>query len=101
MESLNAELLKKVHPRRYFEQYLADGLYPDGRTVTEHRPFRLDLGVEKQAYGSSLVQQSGACVSCAVSLSVAPQSDEPAVLFELEATERVPTVSPVSQSGVA
>jgi len=88
---MNADLLKRVDPKRYFDQFLSAKIYPDGRATDEHRPFRLDVGVEKEkAHGSALVQQSGACVTCSVGLSVAPVSDEPAILFDLGAVEDVP-----------
>jgi len=89
---MNAELLKRVDPKHYFDQFLSAKIYPDGRSTVEHRPFRLDVGVEKKAHGFALVQQSGACVTCSVGLSVAPVSDKPAILFELEAVEDVSKV---------
>jgi len=96
---MNAELLKRVDPKRYFDQFLSSKIYPDGRSIVEHRPFSLDVGVKKKAFGSALVQQSGACVTCSVELSVAPVSDEPAILFYVEAVEDIPKVSSFQQFG--
>jgi hypothetical protein len=42
--------------------------------------------------GSAYVQHGGAYVSCSVQLSLAPDSDDPLVQFEMEAMNSVPKV---------
>uniref|UniRef100_A0A914E4M2 Ribosomal RNA-processing protein 43 n=1 Tax=Acrobeloides nanus TaxID=290746 RepID=A0A914E4M2_9BILA len=80
----SGELLKKFDPQKYFDQFLSEGVYPDGRPVSQFRESNVKTSVDRESDGSSYVQQGGACVSCTVNLSVAISSSEPGVLFTIE-----------------
>uniref|UniRef100_A0A915D389 Ribosomal RNA-processing protein 43 n=1 Tax=Ditylenchus dipsaci TaxID=166011 RepID=A0A915D389_9BILA len=66
--SASGELLKKIDPEQYFDQFIGESVYPDGRDTSQFR----------------------ASVSCTCNLSVAPDSDEPLILYELNWLECIP-----------
>lgn len=90
--SASADLLKKIDPLYYFDQFLSEGVYPDGRETVQFRSLSIEQRVGLNGYGSAYVQQGGACVSCNVNLSVALDSDEPSIVFDLIALECIDSV---------
>ncbi|KAH7730909.1 Protein EXOS-8 [Aphelenchoides avenae] len=83
-------LLKKIDAANYFEQFISEGVYPDGRDTAQFRPITIEQSVDPKVYGSSYVKQGGSCVSCSVMPSLAPASTEPAIVYELKSLEIVP-----------
>ncbi|KAL3105814.1 hypothetical protein niasHT_026589 [Heterodera trifolii] len=87
----NIALLKRLEPAQFYEQFLVEGCYPDGRDIAKHRPTIIQCGGATGGHqGSAYVQQAGAHVSCAVQLSLAPDSDDPLFRWELQAMDSVP-----------
>jgi exosome complex RNA-binding protein Rrp42 (RNase PH superfamily) len=43
--SSSGEILKKIDPIHYFEQFLPEGIYPDGRNTCQFRPLSVEMGV--------------------------------------------------------
>uniref|UniRef100_A0A914I4T0 Ribosomal RNA-processing protein 43 n=2 Tax=Globodera rostochiensis TaxID=31243 RepID=A0A914I4T0_GLORO len=87
----NIALLKRLEPAQFFEQFLSEGCYPDGRDIAKHRPTVICYGgVTGGHQSSAYVQQAGAHVSCAVQLSLAPDSDDALFRWELQAMDSVP-----------
>jgi len=87
--SLNCEILRKIDPQRYFEQFLSEGVYPDGRDCRQHRPINVETGVDRHASSSSFVRQDGTNILCSAQLSIAPDNSEPSISFEIEVLENV------------
>lgn len=92
MASITGEILKKIDAPRYFEQFLSEGVYPDGRDTSQFRAVSIERSVDARAYGSAYVQQNGACVLCTTNLSIAPASNEVAIHWEIDALECIPKV---------
>uniref|UniRef100_A0A183BTX1 Ribosomal RNA-processing protein 43 n=1 Tax=Globodera pallida TaxID=36090 RepID=A0A183BTX1_GLOPA len=87
----NIALLKRLEPAQFYEQFLSEGCYPDGRDIAKHRPTVIHYGgVTGGHQSSAYVQQAGAHVSCAVQLSLAPDSDDALFRWELQAMDSVP-----------
>ncbi|KAI1724071.1 dip2/Utp12 family domain-containing protein [Ditylenchus destructor] len=86
----SGELLKKIDPEQYYDQFVSEGVYPDGRCTSQFRPFSVEFSVDRAACGSALVQQGGASVSCACNVSVAPYSNEPPIVYDLSWLECIP-----------
>lgn len=90
--STNVDLLKKIDPFYYFDQFLSEGVYPDGRETVQFRSLSIEQRLGSKNYGCAYVHQGGAFVTCDVNLSVAPDSDESPIVFELISLECVDTV---------
>ncbi|KAI1712197.1 dip2/Utp12 family domain-containing protein [Ditylenchus destructor] len=86
----SGELLKKIDLEQYYDQFVSEGVYPDGRCTSQFRPFSVEFSVDRAACGSALVQQGGASVSCACNVSVAPYSNEPPIVYDLSWLECIP-----------
>lgn len=43
--SLSGDVLKKIDPIEYFDRFLSEGLYPDGRDIGESRPIKIEIGI--------------------------------------------------------
>lgn len=93
-EAINANgaLLKKINPLNYFDQFISEGVYSDGRDIVNFRPISIQQHVNSKVHGSAYVQQGGASVSCMVTVSVAPDSDEPPIVYDFKSLDCIPSV---------
>jgi hypothetical protein len=48
------ELLKRLDPEHYFEEFLSEGVYPDGRQLTQFRDAIIDCGGSTGGYQVSI-----------------------------------------------
>uniref|UniRef100_A0A1I7ZGI5 Ribosomal RNA-processing protein 43 n=1 Tax=Steinernema glaseri TaxID=37863 RepID=A0A1I7ZGI5_9BILA len=84
---MSAELLKLCDPQEYYEPYLLQGVYPDGRSLSDFRGTSVQVGYNVSARGSALVKQAGSMVDVSVYLELAVKGEEPQLLFSVEGPE--------------
>eukprot|EP01134_Creolimax_fragrantissima_P001256 CFRG1256T1 len=61
---MEAALFKKVHPREYYRRFFKEEVRPDGRELLAVRATLVLKGVNRHAYGSSIVRLGNTSVSC-------------------------------------
>lgn len=77
-EALKAAVFQRLHPRVYFERFLAEKLRPDGREFDAWRPVSVNVGSISTADGSALVRLGDTTVVCGVKVEIAePELDRP------------------------
>jgi exosome complex component RRP43 len=75
---LNAQIFQRLHPRAYFERFLAEQVRPDGRQAEECRDIFLHVGSISTADGSALVRLGETTIVCGVKAEIAePDLDRP------------------------
>lgn len=87
---MTADLLKLCDPTAYYNQFLSESIYPDGRLISCFRPISLRMGVNATAAGSSLARQGGATVSCRIEALLVPVSDAPIIVPIIQAAPNIP-----------
>ncbi|KHJ87786.1 hypothetical protein OESDEN_12431 [Oesophagostomum dentatum] len=85
---MGEEWFKKCRPLEYYEQFIQEGIYPDGRSISSFTPLSFKLGAWG-GVGSALIRQGGVAVSCSVQGSLALTHDGPLITPEIEACESV------------
>lgn len=50
MKADNVELLKRMDPAQFYEQFLAEGVYPDGRELTRFRHTIIECAGSNSGY---------------------------------------------------
>lgn len=76
-ESLKAATFQRLHPRVYFERFVAEGVRPDGRKgFGEARGVVVNLGSISTADGSCLVRLGDTTMVCGVKAEIAEPSLE-------------------------
>ncbi|CAE6432187.1 unnamed protein product [Rhizoctonia solani] len=68
---LEASTFQRLHPRTYFERFIAEGYRPDGRKVDTWRDVRINVGSISTANGSSLVRIGDSTIVCGVKAEIA------------------------------
>ncbi|VDM96455.1 unnamed protein product [Thelazia callipaeda] len=86
---MSADLLKICDPLAYYNQFLLESVYPDGRSISRFRPILLQLGINGKLSGSSLARQGGATVTCRIESSLIPVSDAPVIVPVIQAAPNV------------
>ncbi|KAH9942593.1 ribosomal protein S5 domain 2-type protein [Amylocystis lapponica] len=77
-DTLKASTFQRLHPKAYFERFLAENLRPDGRDLDEWRAVSLNVGSISTADGSALVRLGDTTVVCGVKAEIAePELDSP------------------------
>ena len=75
---LNAHIFQRLHPRAYFERFLAEHVRPDGREAEEWRDLFLHVGSISTADGSALVRLGETTIVCGVKAEIAePDLEQP------------------------
>ncbi|OZC08438.1 hypothetical protein X798_04498 [Onchocerca flexuosa] len=87
---MTADLLKLCDPTAYYNQFLSESIYPDGRSINSFRPILLRMGVNGRSSGSSFARQGGATVTCNIEALLAPVSDAPIIVPLIQAAPNIP-----------
>eukprot|EP01135_Chromosphaera_perkinsii_P011960 Nk52_evm13s2542 gene=Nk52_evmTU13s2542 len=66
-----AETFKKVHPLEYYRKFVAEGIRPDGRGLTESRPVSIVCDCLSSADSSAIVRMGNSSVTCGIKLQLA------------------------------
>ncbi|CEL63878.1 exosome complex component RRP43 [Rhizoctonia solani AG-1 IB] len=75
---LEASTFQRLHPRTYFERFIAEGYRPDGRKADTWRDVRVNVGSISTANGSSLVRLGDSTIVCGVKAEIAePDLERP------------------------
>ncbi|VDO82042.1 unnamed protein product [Haemonchus placei] len=80
---MGEQWFKSCLPEEYYEQFINEGIYPDGRSVSAFRSLYFKLGAWG-GVGSALVKLGGVAVSCSVHASLALVHDGPLVSCEID-----------------
>ncbi|KAF7432632.1 hypothetical protein PC9H_004574 [Pleurotus ostreatus] len=77
-DDLKAAIFQRLHPRAYFERFVAEKVRPDGREFHEWRDVSVNVGSISTANGSALVRLGNTTVVCGVKAEIAePELDQP------------------------
>ncbi|VIO92733.1 Uncharacterized protein BM_BM11093 [Brugia malayi] len=87
---MTADLLKLCDPTAYYNQFLSEAIYPDGRSINSFRPILLRMGVNERSAGSSFARQGGATVTCNIEALLAPVSDASIIVPVIQAAPNIP-----------
>ena len=75
---LNAQIYQRLHPRAYFERFLAEQVRPDSREAEEWRDIFVHVGSISTADGSALVRLGETTIVCGVKAEIAePDLERP------------------------
>ncbi|CAJ0597359.1 unnamed protein product [Cylicocyclus nassatus] len=85
---MGEEWFKKCRPLDYYDQFIQEGIYPDGRSISSFTPLSFKLG-SWGGVGSALIRQGGVAVSCSVHASLALPHDGPLMTSEIEACSSI------------
>uniref|UniRef100_A0A915PUY3 Ribosomal RNA-processing protein 43 n=1 Tax=Setaria digitata TaxID=48799 RepID=A0A915PUY3_9BILA len=87
---MTADLLKLCDPVAYYNQFLLESIYPDGRSISSFRPILLRMGISGSSAGSSFARQGGATITCNIEALLAPVSDAPILVPVIQAAPNIP-----------
>ncbi|CAG9529484.1 unnamed protein product [Cercopithifilaria johnstoni] len=87
---MTADLLKLCDPTAYYNQFLSESIYPDGRSISCFRSILLRMGISGRSAGSSFARQGGATVTCNIEPLLAPVSDAPIIVPIIQAAPNIP-----------
>ncbi|VDM61160.1 unnamed protein product [Angiostrongylus costaricensis] len=85
---MGEDWFKNCLPVAYYDQFIGEGIYPDGRSISSFVPLSFKLGAWG-GVGSSLIRHGGVAVSCCVQASLALCHDGPLLNFEVKACSAV------------
>ncbi|KAG9120064.1 hypothetical protein FRC07_004600 [Ceratobasidium sp. 392] len=75
---LEASTFQRLHPRAYFERFIAEGYRPDGRKADSWRDVSINVGSISTASGSALVRIGDSTIVCGVKAEIAePDLERP------------------------
>ncbi|QRV88160.1 exosome complex component RRP43 [Ceratobasidium sp. AG-Ba] len=75
---LEASTFQRLHPRAYFERFIAEGYRPDGRKPDSWRDVNVNVGSISTANGSALVRIGDTTIVCGVEAEIAePDLERP------------------------
>ncbi|KDQ15468.1 hypothetical protein BOTBODRAFT_158330 [Botryobasidium botryosum FD-172 SS1] len=75
---LEASTFQRLHPRAYFERFLAEGIRTDGREALGWRGVNVNVGSISTADGSALVRLGDTTIVCGVKAEIAqPNLERP------------------------
>lgn len=90
MSSGNIEILKEVQGLDFYRLFFDEGIYEDGRELTEERPYLIKVGLDKSAIGSSFVQYQGSVLSCKVTAKAGFYDPKQCIRFKFERANCIP-----------
>ncbi|CAH1105303.1 unnamed protein product [Psylliodes chrysocephalus] len=95
-----AEQYKSLHPIKYYRDYLAHGIRPDGREFNKFRPILLNVGSIDTADGSAIAKVGNTTVVCGIKAELCkPKPDAPKCGFLVPNLELPPLCSPKFRPG--
>ncbi|KAB5594156.1 Exosome complex component RRP43 [Ceratobasidium theobromae] len=75
---LDASTFQRLHPRSYFERFIAEGYRPDGRKAETWRDVLINVGSISTANGSALVRIGNSTIVCGIKAEIAePDLERP------------------------
>uniref|UniRef100_A0A1I7XS03 Ribosomal RNA-processing protein 43 n=1 Tax=Heterorhabditis bacteriophora TaxID=37862 RepID=A0A1I7XS03_HETBA len=80
---MSIDLLKLCDRESFYAEFLAEGIYPDGRPINSFTKMSFKRGA-CGGVGSALVRQGGVTVSCSIKASLTLQHDGPLVIPAIE-----------------
>ena len=69
-DTLEPDAFRKLYPDQYYSRFVAEGLRPDGRPLSQARPTTIALGAVTTADSSALVKIGNTTVMAGVKLEV-------------------------------
>lgn len=91
---------KTIHPVKYYRDFLAQGVRPDGRSLQKFRPVSINVGSIKTAEGSAIVKIGNTVVVCGIKAELAaPKAEEPNRGYLVPNVELPPLCSPKFRPG--
>lgn len=92
MASASVEILKEIEGLDFYKPFFDEGIYEDGRELTDERPYLIKVGLEKDAAGSSFVQYQGSVVSCRINAKAGYYDPKQCIRFKIERANCIPKV---------
>ncbi|PNF17952.1 Exosome complex component RRP43 [Cryptotermes secundus] len=90
-----ATCYKSIHPVKYYRDFLAKGVRPDGRDMQKFRPVSINVDSIKTAEGSAIVKIGNTVVVCGIKAELAaPKAEEPNFGYLVPNVELPPLCSP-------
>ncbi|KDR23812.1 exosome complex component RRP43-like isoform X2 [Zootermopsis nevadensis] len=91
---------KTIHPVKYYRDFLAQNVRPDGRSLQTFRPVSINVGSIKTAEGSAIVKIGNTTVVCGIKAELAkPKAEEPNFGYLVPNVELPPLCSPKFRPG--
>ncbi|XP_025829734.1 exosome complex component RRP43-like [Agrilus planipennis] len=89
-----AKQYKTLHPQKYYRDYLAHNIRPDGRDLDSFRPAVLSCGSISTANGSAIAKIGQTTVVCGIKAELCqPKADKPEEGFIIPSVELPPLCS--------
>ncbi|XP_055598234.1 exosome complex component RRP43-like [Uranotaenia lowii] len=97
---MDLKTYKKIHPVKYYRDYLEHNIRPDGREIADLRPLAINFGSIHSADGSAIVKIGNTTVVCGIKAELAPpKALEPEMGFLVPNIEISPLASPKYRPG--
>lgn len=97
---MDLKTYKKIHPVKYYKDYLENNIRPDGREIADLRPLAINFGSITSADGSAIVKIGNTTVVCGVKAELAPpKPTEPETGYLVPNIEISPLASPRYRPG--
>lgn len=91
---------RKIHPVKYYKDYLEHNIRPDGREIGDLRPLAINFDSIKTADGSAIVKIGNTTVVCGIKAELAPPKPvEPETGYLVPNIEISPLSSPKYRPG--
>uniref|UniRef100_A0A7E5A1N2 RNase_PH domain-containing protein n=1 Tax=Panagrellus redivivus TaxID=6233 RepID=A0A7E5A1N2_PANRE len=81
-------VLKKCDPVAYYDEFLVNRVFPDGRDVEQYRPISISPGVNWKHHRSVIVEHGDIVISLTGKLSLHRDNDEPNLKFRFRNDDR-------------
>ncbi|KAK9693206.1 3prime exoribonuclease family, domain 1 [Popillia japonica] len=89
-----AKEYKSLHPLKFYRDYLAHGVRPDGRELTKFRPIVVNAGSISTSDGSAVAKIGKTTVVCGIKAELArPKAESPDQGFVIPNVELPPLCS--------
>nr|ACZ26287.1 putative exosome complex exonuclease [Mayetiola destructor] len=97
-----AEQYKIIHPIKYYRNYIAHNIRPDGREFDIFRPIRINIKSIGSADGSAIVKLGNTTVICGIKAELtAPNVEEPQNGYLIPNIDLTPLCSPKYRSAAS
>lgn len=87
---MSADLLKICDPIAYYNQFILESVYPDGRPINSFRPIILQMTTNRLDTGLSTARLGEATVTCKIEPSISAISDSPVIVPHVEGNSIIP-----------
>ena len=95
-----SQVLAALHPKEYCLRFLAQDLRPDGRSFTESRKSKVQVGSISSAIGSATVKMGKTIIVCGIKAEIAnPSPNSPNSGYIIPNLDLSPMVSPLIKPG--